>query len=288
MWSRIPTPLRQAISAMRWMISTSPSSSPSRVVGRPSRKPMTMSSARSGARRGQRDQLEDVLRGRLLEVLDHAALAGAAPEVVVDRVGALDARRHRDAVLERVGDLLVAAHLPLPDRRDDLQVGGDRRDRRLDAHLVVALAGAAVGDGVGAVGVRGLDGQLGQQRTAEGGEQRVAALVAGVGQDRRRHVVARELLLGVHHQALHGAEVDGLLAHGVEVVGRLPEVDAERDHLGVVLVLDPLEHHRGVQAARVQQHHAMNLVRLREISGDGRCRVLLGHEEASNGWASEV
>ena len=247
-----------------------------------------MSSARSGAEPGQRDQLEDVVRRRLVEVLDHAALAGAAPEVVVDRVRALDAGRDRDAVLERVGDLLVAAHLPLPDRRDDLQVRRDGRDRRLDPHLVVPLAGAAVRDGVGAVGAGGLDGELGQQRAAERGEQRVAALIAGVGQDRRRHVVARELLLGVDHEALDRAEVDGLLAHGVEVVGRLPEVDAERDDLGVVLVLDPLEHHRGVQAARVQQHHAMDLVRLREISGDGRCRALLGHEEASNGWASEV
>ena len=81
--------------------------------------------------------------------------------------GPLDRRGDRDAVLLRVGDLLVAAHLPLAHRRDHLQVGGERRDRRLDPHLVVALAGAAVGDRVGAVLARRVAGELGQQRPAE-------------------------------------------------------------------------------------------------------------------------
>ena len=277
-----------AASAMRRMISTRPSSSPSRVTGSPSRKPMTRSSSRSGALVGGRDELEDVLRRRLVEVLDDAALAGAAPEVVVDRVGPLDRWSDRDAVLLRVGDLLVAAHLPLAHRRDDLQVGRERRDRRLDAHLVVALAGAAVGDRVGAVLARRVAGQLGQQRAAERGEQRVAALVAGVRPDRRGHVVARELLLGVHHEALDGAQVEGLLAHRVEVVGRLAQVDAERHHLGVVLVLDPLQHHRRVQAARVQEHHAVHLVGLGEVARDGRCGAVLGHGGPPVGWAPEV
>ena len=136
-------------------------------TGRPSRKPMTSSSGRSGACGGRGDELEDVLGRRLVEVLDDAALARAAPEVVVDRVGALDRRRDRDAVLLRVGDLLVAAHLPLAHRRDHLQVGRQGGDRRLDAHLVVALAGAAVGDRVGAVLARRVAGELGQQRPAE-------------------------------------------------------------------------------------------------------------------------
>ena len=70
-------------------------------------------------------------------------------------------------------------------------------------------------------------------------------------------------------------------ADRVEVVGRLAEVDAERHDLGVVLVLDPLEHHRGVQSARVEQHHAMDLVGLCQIPGDGRCRTVLGHSCSS-------
>ena len=191
--------------------------------------------------------------------------------------GPLDRRGDRDAVLLRVGDLLVAAHLPLAHRRDHLEVGRERRDRRLDAHLVVALAGAAVGDRVGVVLARGVAGELGQQGPAERGEQRIAALVAGVRADRRGHVVAGELLLGVHHEALDGPEVEGLLPHRVEVVGRLAQVDAERHDLGVVLVLDPLQHHRGVQAARVEEDDAMHLVGLGEVARDGRYGAVLGH-----------
>ena len=72
-----------------------------------------------------------------------------------------------DVVLARVGDLLVAAHLPVADRRDDLQLGRQRRDRAVDAHLVVALAGAAVGDRVAAGLARDVDGDLGDQRPAQ-------------------------------------------------------------------------------------------------------------------------
>ena len=46
-------------------------------------------------------------------------------------------------VLERLG----AGHLPLADRGDDLQVGRERLEGDVEADLVVALAGAAVGDG---------------------------------------------------------------------------------------------------------------------------------------------
>ena len=209
MWSTMPTPLRAPASATRRMSSTRPSSSPSRLDGRPSRKPIDEVLGAVRRPRRRRDELEDVLRRRPVEVLDHAALAGAPPEVVVDGVGALGGRGHRDAVLLRVGDLLVAAHLPLAHRRDHLELRRQGGDRRLDPHLVVALARAAVGDRVGAVLAGDLARELGEQRPAEAGEERVAALVAGVGADRGGHVVARELLLGVHHQALDGARGRG-------------------------------------------------------------------------------
>ena len=92
---------------------------------------------------GPGDQLEDVVFGRLVEVLDPATLGGAPPEVVVDRVRRhLGAALDRDPVLARVGDLLVAPHRPGAHRRDRLQLRRQRRHRRLDPHLVVAFAGA--------------------------------------------------------------------------------------------------------------------------------------------------
>src|SRR5207248_3441150 len=49
------------------------------------------------------DQLEHVVLGRVAELLDPTALAGAAPDVVVDRVGhGLGPPLYRDPVLPRV------------------------------------------------------------------------------------------------------------------------------------------------------------------------------------------
>ena len=48
-----------------------------------------------------------------------------------------------------VVDAVLAGHAPAADRGDDLEVGRERPRRHLEADLVVALAGAAVGDAVG-------------------------------------------------------------------------------------------------------------------------------------------
>ena len=179
----------------------------------------------------------------------------------------------------RVGDLLVATHLPFAHRRDDLDLGGERRHRRLDADLVVALARAAVGDRVGVERTRGLDGELGQQRASETRERRVAALVARVGEDRRADVLTGELVLGVDQDRLERAEVACLLEDRFEVVGGLAEIDAQRDDLRAVFVLDPLEHHRRVEAAGVQQHDAMDVLGTGDIrSGELWCNLCVRHK----------
>ena len=52
----------------------------------------------------------------------------------------------RQALLLGEGDGLVAGHAGVTDRREHLEVRAERADADLEAHLVVALAGAAVGD----------------------------------------------------------------------------------------------------------------------------------------------
>ena len=256
---------------MRSIRSTSPRRSPLSATGRPASNVSSTVSGSSGRELGPRDELEDVVVGRVHEVLDPLALARAAPQVVVDRVRrGLGAALDRDAVLAGVGDLLVAAHLPGAHGRDHLQLGRQGGDRRLDADLVVALAGAAVGDRVAAGLARVVDGELGDQRPAERGEERVAVAVVGVGLDRRGDVVARELLARVDDVAVERAELQRLALDDLVVLARLAEVDGERDDLGLVLVLDPLEHHARVQAARVEQQHARDLVLLGEVGGHAR------------------
>ena len=67
------------------------------------------------------------------------------------------------AIVEQLG---ARGEIPLAPRRDHLDVGLQRVVAELEAHLVVALAGGAVGDGVGA-GLRGRS-RSGAWRSAAG------------------------------------------------------------------------------------------------------------------------
>ena len=101
--------------------------------------------------------------------------------------------------------------------RDHLEVGGERARRHLEAHLVVALAGAAVGDGVGAVLAGRRDEVLHDDRPRQRRHQRVAALVQRVGLQRGGEEVVGELLAGVDDDRLDRAGGERPLAHGVPV-----------------------------------------------------------------------
>src|SRR5690606_14305067 len=121
---------------------------------------------------------------RRLPAVDLAAGQGHAEQVFVDGVGLLF-RAHAEAAFLQVG-LLVGAGLRVllldfADRGDDAVVAGSpapgRRDSKVEAHLVVAHAGAAVGDGIGAqfgsARQRGIHDQVTIRH-----QQRVLALVA--------------------------------------------------------------------------------------------------------------
>ena len=187
-----PDPVAAAELRGRSSSSTSPSALAVERDRRPRSKPTRTSSGSSGASSGRVTSWKTSSGGG-------SARSSIAPpsEERPQRLSSIEYGRRlgaaldRDPVLARVGDLLLAAHPPLAHRRDHLQLGIERRDRRLDPHLVVALAGAAVGDRVAAGGARVLDRELGDQRPPQRGEERIAAAVESVGPDRRQHVVAR-------------------------------------------------------------------------------------------------
>ncbi len=155
----------------------------------------------------------------------------------------------RDTVLLCIGEqFFTRGQVPLAPRRDHLDVGLQRVGAELEAHLVVALAGGAVGDGVGTRLLGDLDQPLGDQRPRNRRAQQVFAFIDGVGPEHRKHEVAHELLA----QRL---DIDLLDAHGLGLGARrfdllaLPDIGGERDHLATVGFLQPLEDDRGVQAA---------------------------------------
>ena len=220
--------------------------------------------------------------GRRLDgrVLQHFALRGGVQQVGIDRERGFPALvlGHRNLVLLGEGDQVLAAlERPLAPGRDDLDAGLQRVIGELEAHLVVALAGGAVTDGVGAGGARDLDLLLGDERPRDRGAEQVDALVERVGAKHREHVVAHEFLaqvLDVDVLRLD-AEHQRLFARGLDLAA-LAEVGREGHHLGAVGLLQPLQNDRGVEAARIGEHHLLD--------GPGAFR----HSGATFGWRGAV
>src|SRR4051794_41073758 len=130
-------------------------------------------------------------------------------------------------MLARVRDLLLAAHLPLADRRDDLQLRRERRDRAVDSNLVVSLTRAAVGDRVATGGARDLDGDLGDQRAAERREERVVESIDRIRLDRGSDEVARELFARIDQLSIDGPKLKGLALDDLVILAGLAQIDRE-------------------------------------------------------------
>ena len=177
------------------------------------------------------------------------------PQVLVLGVVGLTVDLQGDVVRLGVVDLLVAAlDVPLTPRSNDGHIRAESLQGQLETHLVVALAGAAVADGVGAF----LDGDIGQSLcdagTGEAGAQQVILVLSAElqgGED----VVLDEVLLQVQHIQLGCAGSLGLFFQTVQL-GALTHVTGDSDDLAVVVVfLQPGNDDGGVQTAGVSQHN---------------------------------
>src|SRR5829696_1218481 len=128
--------------------------------------------------RGLRGEHEHVGLRRRVRILEVAPLVAEMPKVRISRVDLLLGRGDRDATRRGVVDrVLAAADVPLTPRRDDWQVGCERREGHLEPDLVVPLAGAAMGECIGADAARDLDLPLGDERSRHRGAEQVLPVV---------------------------------------------------------------------------------------------------------------
>ena len=190
----------------------------------------------------------------VLRVLEHAAFIGDVQQIRVHGVGRaafLPFEVDRDAVLFGIAQqLLPREQVPFAPRRDDVHVGHQRVGSELEAHLVVALAGGAVRNGVGACFIRHFHELFCDKRASDRGPQQILAFVHGVGAEHRKHEIAHELLAQILDEDLLDAELLCFLPRRLELFP-LPDVGGEGDHLAAVLLLQPLQDHRSVEAAGV-------------------------------------
>ena len=166
----------------------------------------------------------------------------------------------RDLVLLGEGEKRGArGETPVAPGGDHLDVGLERVGREFEPHLVVALAGRAMGDGVGADLAGDFDQALGDQRPGDRGAEQILPLVLGVGAEHREHVVAHEFLAHVLDEDVLGLDPEhfGFLARGLELLA-LAEVGGEGDDLRAVGRLQPLEDDGGVEPAGIGEDDTLD------------------------------
>ena len=182
-----------------------------------------------------------------------AALNGATPQVVVDGIGVVvGTLGNRHVVGVGIGDLVGAAlQIPLTNRSDNLKLGIEGLDGSLKTNLVVTLAGAAMGNVGRTKLVSDLDELLGEQRTRQGGEQRVLVLIHGVGGDGLSQELIGEFVAQVEHLAIENAQVERLLLLGVQAGLLLAHVAADANDIEILLVLEPLDTYRCIKTTGI-------------------------------------
>src|SRR3954453_2095494 len=161
------------------------------------------------------------------------------PEVAVARVWILLRDRHGDAARGGVIDGVFARDdVPLAPRRDDIQLRRERLIGELETNLIVALAGAAVREGVAAGGERDLDLLARDQRARGGRAEEVVLLVNRSGFQNGKEEGARKLFLRIDEMEVARAGAIRLLREPGRLFG-LADIDGHGDDFAAVIFFEP-------------------------------------------------
>ena len=183
---------------------------------------------------------------------------GQMPNVLVLGVVGLAVNLQRNVVCFCVINFLVAAvQLPETPRSQNLHLRCESLDSQLETNLIVALAGAAMHDGVRAFLLSDLNKTASDDRTSEGGTQQVA-LVVCAGLHGRDNVIINEFLGQIHDVQLGSAGLECLLFQTVQL-GSLSYVAGNSDYFTAVVFLQPRNQNGSIQSAGICQNCLFNL-----------------------------
>ena len=161
----------------------------------------------------------------------------------------------------------AAGEVPFPPRRDDLDVGLERIIAQLKTHLVVALAGGAMADRIGADLLGDLDLLLGDQGPRDRGAEQIDALIHRIGAEHREDIVADEFLAHILDEDVFRLDAQGLrlLARRLDLFA-LAQIGGEGDHLRAIFGLQPFQDDRRIQTARIGQNDFLHILRSHDLS----------------------
>ena len=148
-------------------------------------------------------------------------------------------------------------------RGDDLQRRIERHHGQLEADLIVALAGGAVGHGIRAGLMRHQHLVLRDQRAGDAGAEQVIALVGRVGTQHREAVLFRELLAQILDDDLVGAALVGLLFNAFQLAA-LAQLGGEGHQLDARIArLQPGKNDGRIEPAGISEHDLLRVCVLR-------------------------
>ena len=181
------------------------------------------------------------------------------PQVLVLGVVRLTAELQRDVMGLGIVDLLIAAlDVPLTPRSDDLQIGCKVHDGQLKSHLIVALAGATVADGIRTFGAGNLHDTFCQDGAGKAGAQQIT-LIVGTCLHGGDDVILHELVGQVLNIQLGSAACLCTLFQPFQFT-LLAHIAAYCNDLAVVVVLfQPRDDDRSIQTTGICQHDLFDL-----------------------------
>jgi hypothetical protein len=142
------------------------------------------------------------------------------PEILVLAVDPFHRRLDRHIVLRSiVQGIAPATNGPFAPRRNDAQPWVERHDGQLEANLVVALAGRAVGDSVRTFQLGNLNHPPGNQRACKRSPQQIFAFVDGPSLQSGKDIVGEKFQPQILDVDLAGARGQCLFLQSNELVG---------------------------------------------------------------------
>ena len=156
--------------------------------------------------------------------------------------------------------VLARLQPPLAPRRDDFQMRRQRLVSVLKAHLVVALAGAAVRHSRRSFAHRYLNLMFGDDRPRQRRPQQIFVLIHRARADGGKDIFEQKLLAHVFHHYFRCARSPRLFHHRVKIVA-LAHIGDHGDDLGAVIFLEPGDDDGSIQAAGISENYFLRHVR---------------------------
>ncbi|MEA2123178.1 MAG: hypothetical protein JMHAAFGB_01333 [Dehalococcoides mccartyi] len=149
---------------------------------------------------------------------------------------------------------LLTGHAPLAGGGNNLQMGGKGVYAHIKTYLVIAFAGAAVGNGGSPFFQGYIYHNLGNQGAGKGGCQRIDTLVHSIGLDSLPDIILGKFLAYVPYVGLFSPYLQGLFFYQGKVF-LITHVYGNGNNVHAVFFLKPFDGCRCIQPAGICQYN---------------------------------